>query len=145
MGGFGWHGIGPLVLVDGNMDSDAYINILSNHFIPWVRNYPSSVFQQDGAPCYTSSCSTWWMSTHGIQVLDWVAQSPDLNPIVNLWDHLNRQVRKRKLLPQTKQALIAVIQEEWRNIRLEMLRNLITSLPHRTDAVIETKGGNTKY
>jgi hypothetical protein len=144
-GCFGWHGTGPLVLVDGNMDSDAYINVLANHFIPWVRNYPDSVFQQDGAPCHTSSYSTWWMSTHGIRVLDWVAQSPDLNPIENLWNHLDRQVRKRKPLPQTKQELITAIQEEWRNISLEMLQNLITSLPHRTDAVIKAKGGNTKY
>ena len=36
------------------------------------------------------------MSTHGIRTLDWVAQSPDLNPIENLWNHLDRQVRKRK-------------------------------------------------
>lgn len=144
-GCFGWHGTGPLVLVDGNMDSDAYINVLANHFIPWVRNYPDSVFQQDGAPCHTSSYSTWWMSTHGIRVLDWVAQSPDLNPIENLWNHLDRQVRKRKPLPQTKQELITAIQEEWRNISLEMLQNLITNLPHRTDAVIKAKGGNTKY
>ena len=80
------------------MDSEAYINInvLANYFIPWVRNYPDSVFQQDRA-------------LDVIRNLDWAAQSPDLNPIVNLWDHLNRQVRKRKLLPQTKQELIAAI------------------------------------
>ena len=144
-GRFSWNGIGPLVLVDGNMDSEAYINVLANNFIPWVRDYPDSVFQQDGAPCHTSSYSTWWMSTHGIRTLDWVAQSPDLNPIENLWNHLDRQVRKRKPLPQTKQDLITAIQEEWSNISLEMLQNLIMSLPHRIEAVIKAKGGNTKY
>jgi len=85
------------------------------------------------------------MSTHGIRTLDWVAQSPDLNPIENLWNHLDRQVRKRKPLPQTKQDLITAIQEEWSNISLEMLQNLIMSLPHRIEAVIKAKGGNTKY
>ena len=144
-GCFSWNGIGPLVLVDGNMDSEAYINVLANNFIPWVRDYPDSVFQQDGAPCHTSSYSTWWMSTHGIRTLDWVAQSPDLNPIENLWNHLDRQVRKRKPLPQTKQDLITAIQEEWSNISLEMLQNLIMSLPHRIEAVIKAKSGNTKY
>ncbi len=44
-GCFGWHGIGPLVVVDGNINSDDYINILANHFIPWVNNYPNSIFQ----------------------------------------------------------------------------------------------------
>ena len=74
------------------------------------------------------------MSTHGIRTLDWVAQSSDLNPIENLWNHLDHQVRKRKPLPQTKQDLITAIQEEWS-----------MSLPHRIEAVIKAKGGNTKY
>ena len=41
-GCFGWHGVGPLVVVDGNMNSDDYINILANHFIPWVKFYISA-------------------------------------------------------------------------------------------------------
>jgi len=32
-GCFGWHGVEPLVVVEGNMNSDDYINILANHFI----------------------------------------------------------------------------------------------------------------
>ncbi|GET51079.1 transposable element Tcb1 transposase [Rhizophagus irregularis DAOM 181602=DAOM 197198] len=48
-GCFSWHGVGPLVVVEGNMNSDDYVNILANYFIPWVNNYPNSIFQQDGA------------------------------------------------------------------------------------------------
>ena len=59
------------------MDSNDYINILVGHFIPWVNNYPNSIFQQDKAP---SNYSVWWMKkTHEIPILDWVAQSPNLN------------------------------------------------------------------
>ncbi|CAB5383125.1 unnamed protein product [Rhizophagus irregularis] len=94
------------------MNSDDYVNILANHFIPWVNNYPSSIFQQDGASCYTSNYSIWWMRTHNVPMLDWMAQSPDLNPIENLWDHLDHQIRKRKPLPKSKQELISVVQEE---------------------------------
>ncbi|CAJ0758085.1 4351_t:CDS:2, partial [Entrophospora sp. SA101] len=54
-GCFGWHGVGPLIVVEGNMDSNDYINILAGHFIPWVNNYPNSIFQQDKAPCHTSN------------------------------------------------------------------------------------------
>ncbi|CAH1768419.1 13365_t:CDS:2, partial [Entrophospora sp. SA101] len=53
---FGWHGVRPLIVVEGNMDSNDYINILAGHFIPWVNNYPNSIFQQDKAPCHTSNC-----------------------------------------------------------------------------------------
>ncbi|CAI2193162.1 11018_t:CDS:2, partial [Funneliformis geosporum] len=34
-GCFGWHGVRPLVVIEGSMDSDTYINILANYFIPW--------------------------------------------------------------------------------------------------------------
>ena len=124
-GCFSWDGVGPLVVVEGNMDSDDYVNILANNFIPWVSNYPNSIFQQDGASCHTSSYSVWWMRTHNIPTLDWVAQSPDLNLIENLWDHLDCQVRKRKPLPKSKQELINVVKEEWRKISIETLHHLI--------------------
>ena len=58
-GYFGWYGVGPLVIIKGNMDFDNYINILANNFIPWVNNYPNSIFQQDGASYYTSTYSIW--------------------------------------------------------------------------------------
>jgi transposase len=144
-GCFGWHGVGPLVVVEGNMNSDDYVNVLAKFFIPWVSNYPNSVFQQDGAPCHTSSYSVWWMSTHDIPILDWVAQSPDLNPIENLWNYLDYQVRKRKPLPKSKQELINAIKEEWKKISIETLHSLILSLPNRINAVIKAKGGHTKY
>src|SRR5271154_5891239 len=89
LGYFGWHGVGPLVVVDGNMNSDGYVNILANNFVSWVSNYPDSIFQQDGTSCHTSFYSVWWMTTHNIPILDWVVQSPDLNLIKNLWNYLD--------------------------------------------------------
>ncbi|CAB4385965.1 unnamed protein product [Rhizophagus irregularis] len=144
-GVLGWHGVGPLIVVEGNMDSDEYVNILDNHFISWVDNYPNSIFQQDGASCHTSTYTVWWMRTHNIPILDWVAQSPDLNPIENLWNHLDSQVRKRKPVPRSKQELIEVIQDEWRKITIETCQRLILSMPNRVKAVIKAKGGHTKY
>ncbi|CAI2191220.1 15989_t:CDS:2, partial [Funneliformis geosporum] len=45
-GCFGWHKVRPLVVVEGSMNSDDYINILSNSFIPWISNYPSYIFSK---------------------------------------------------------------------------------------------------
>jgi hypothetical protein len=73
------------------------------------------------------------------------SQSPDLNPIEHLWDHLNRQVRKRNTLPTSLPALAAALQEEWAAIPLEVVRKLIRSMSSRTAAVIKAKGRHTSY
>ena len=41
---FSWHKVNPLIVVNKNMDSDSYINILANNFILWISNYPNSIF-----------------------------------------------------------------------------------------------------
>ncbi|RGB22589.1 hypothetical protein C1646_634059, partial [Rhizophagus diaphanus] len=56
---FSWYEVGPLVVIDENINSDDYINILANHFISWVNNYPGFIIQQDGASYYTSNYSIW--------------------------------------------------------------------------------------
>ncbi len=42
------------------------------------------IFQQDLAPAHTAKSTRSWLNDHGVGVLDWPANSPDLN-IENLW------------------------------------------------------------
>jgi len=144
-GCFSWNGVGSLVPVEETMDSDVYVNVLSKHLIPWFHHYPNSLFLQDGPGCHTSHYATWWLKTHSIPVLEWVAQSPDLNPIENLWDHLDSKIQKRNSLPKSKKELIAIAQEEWADISLETLQHLILSLPQPVKAIIKAGGRHTKY
>ncbi len=39
------------------------------------------IFQQDLAPAHTAKCTKSWFNDHGVTVLDWLANSPELNPI----------------------------------------------------------------
>ncbi len=39
------------------------------------------IFQQDLAPAHTAKSIKSWLNDHGVGVLDWPDNSPDLNPI----------------------------------------------------------------
>ncbi len=51
------------------------------------------IFQQDLAPAHTAKGTKSWFNDHGVTVLDWLANSPDLNPIENLWSIVKRKMR----------------------------------------------------
>ncbi len=42
------------------------------------------IFQQDLAPAHTAKGTGSWLNDHGVTVLDWPANSPDLNHIENI-------------------------------------------------------------
>lgn len=148
-GCFSWWGVGPLVLIEGTLDQNGYVNLMSNHLVPYLRKVDKQcsgvIFQEDNAPCHVAEYTSWWQQTHSINRMSWPAQSPDLNPIEHLWDHLDRQIRKRRPSPTSSAVLAAVLQDEWGRIPLDVLRNLMGSMPTRVAAVIKAKGWHTSY
>ena len=44
---------------------------------------------QDGAPCYTAKSIKTFLANESIELLDWSGNSPDMNPIENLWEQVN--------------------------------------------------------
>ena len=75
----------------------------------------------------------------------WPAQSPDLNPIEHLWNHLKLRLEEYEEAPRGMKELWERIDEEWNKIEPEVCQNLIESMPRRLEADIKTKGGHTKY
>ncbi len=53
------------------------------------------IFQQDLAPAHTAKRTKSWLNDHGVGVLDWPENSPDLNLINNLWGIVKRKMRNR--------------------------------------------------
>ena len=76
-------------------------------------------------------------------LMDWPANSPDLNPIKNLWNIVKRNVEKR--MPQNQQDLSHFMVEEWNAIPKTTLINLVQSMKCRCDLVIKSNGERISY
>ncbi len=92
------------------------------------------IFQQDLAPVHTAKITKSWLNGHDVGVLDWPANSPDLNPIENQ--------NKR---PKNADELKATVKETWASIPPQQCHKLISSMPRRIEGVIKAKGAPTKY
>ncbi len=93
------------------------------------------IFQQDLAPAHTAKSTKSWLNDHGVGVLDWPANSPDLNPIENIWGIVKRKMRNTR--PKNTDDLKATVKETWASIPPQQCHKLITSMPHRIEAVIK--------
>ena len=75
--------------------------------------------------------------------MDWPPQSPDLNPIEQMWEHLDCLLRQS---PQTSaQATWLFLEKTWSEIAPAVLEVYIDSMERRCKAVIAAKRGHTKY
>ena len=102
-------------------------------------------FQEDNVPIYTAKIAKKWKNDNNIKSLPWPAQSSDLNPIENLWDELERRVRKHNSLPKNQNNLWEILQEEWLKLDEDICKNLVDSMPCCISAVIANKDNPTKY
>ena len=57
-----------------------------------------------------------WLERNKLRVLDWPAQSPDLNPIEHLWEHLERRLVDYEAMPSGVHELWERVQVEWERI-----------------------------
>lgn len=140
--------LGPLVLCpEGRMNATKYCSVLEEHFLSfWHSLDYGSVFMEDGAPPHRAKYTKNWQEDHGIISMDWPAQSPDLNPIENVWQQLKTAIEKRSPRAKTKADLLIALQEEWVKLaEKKTLATLIASMPKHVKLVIDSNGMPTKY
>ena len=143
------HGVGQLQRIHSIMDRFVYCNILSQSLLGTLDkldlNRSSLYFQQDGDRKHTAAYTMGWLEDQGFDVLGWCPNSPDMNIIENLWDHLDRMVRSRDPLPRNLDELWEALKEEWANIDQGYIDSLYASLPNRVRELLKANGGETHY
>ena len=99
---------------------------------------------QDNDPKHTAKFTKAWMVENmPNKKIDWPSQSPDINPIENLfaWVKLNLIKRRPKNITQLKEELTAL----WENINSDFLENYWLSMPRRCQLVIDNDGHKINY
>ncbi len=84
--------------VEGKSVEDFYQDILEQFMLPSADQLfkdADFIFQQDLAPAHTAKSTKSWLNDYGVGVLDWPANSPDLN-IENLWGIVKRKMRNKR-------------------------------------------------
>ncbi len=77
-------GVGPLCFLKSTINAAIYQEILEHFMLPSADKFYGDadlIFQQDLTPAHTAKGTKSWFNDHGVTVLDWPANSPDLNPI----------------------------------------------------------------
>lgn len=136
-----------LQFVSNKMKSIDYIDVLKLSLLPYLRKFRrlKLVFQQDNARIHVSRESNEWFKAEKINVLDWPACSPDLNPMENLWAIMVRNIYDGNRQYDTVENLKTAIKDAWSRITSDTINNLCQSLNTRIFQVINRSGSMTDY
>ena len=137
------------------MKAKDYHRIVTGQVLPELRRSSSQqpelawLYQHDKASIHTARECTAYLkkreAAEGFQVLEWPSNSPDLNPIENLWSFLNLQLKNRPEKPTSKEELWGQLEEEWKKLAGYLLGSLVDSMPQRCQDVIAARGGATRH
>ncbi len=109
-------GVGPLCFLKSTVNAAVYQEILEHFMLASAdKLYGDAdfIFQQDLAPAHTAKGTKSWFNDHGVT---WPANSPDLNPVDNLWGIVKRKMRDTRL--NNAADLKATIKETWASLHL---------------------------
>jgi transposase len=145
-----WDGRGPMLFLRGGVDQEVYKDILRNQVLPHCvemldENGVAQTFMDDGASCHDAQSVIDYCATVGIQRPYWPPNSPDMNPIEYIWGWIKHYLTNLKPVPGSLAEVEAAVIEFYEKIDYQSIRALFHSMTARVSALLEARGGNTKY
>ena len=127
------------------MNGDRYMGVLQDKLFPFMKFHGCSHFLQDGAPCHKSKKVMALLNQQEFQVMDWPGNSPDLNPIENVWAEMKRKLKKDHMITSLP-LLIRAIKMMWvRDLPPKYFKKLAESMPRRLQKCLANNGHASGY
>ncbi len=103
------------------------------------------IFMQDNVPCHKTRKVISFLERKRIPTLDWAPQSPDFNPIENIWNIIKTRRYKKFGVPRSKVELIEQIFKIWEKLTVDDAENCIGNMERRFQEVVPMNGRPTRY
>ena len=117
-----------IYFIDGNLKAQRYRDeILRPIIVTFIRRH-HLLFQHNNALPHVARICTQFLEAVNVPVLPWPAHSPNMSPIENVWDAINRPARQSAPVPANIQHLHIAIEDEWDNIPQATINRLINSM-----------------
>lgn len=147
-GCFSNKGFGTLFLFTENLNAEKMNKIYQKALLPSAKQWyfktnESWILQEDNDSKHRSRACSEWKAQSGVLTLDWPSQSPDANPIENVWALMKMQLHRRK--PCNLGQLSRQIRNIWRSFPIEYAEKLVESMNRRCQAIIDNAGDWTCY
>ncbi|HWY33658.1 MAG TPA: transposase [Nitrosopumilaceae archaeon] len=147
-GCFSEKGFGNICCFTNNLNADLLYTIYKTTLLPsagifFGKHNHSWILQEDNDPKHTSKKAQKWRTDNQVKRISWPSQSPDLNPMENVWAVLKANVSNHK--PTSTKELIRIIQKEWKKLDKTFAENLVLSMKNRISLVLSNKGDHILY
>ena len=149
----GTHMRSKLYFFNTNMDAELYQKVIKSRLradrITFSPDCPVTLpqryhFLQDNAKPHKAKESMAKLAELvNNRIIEHPAQSPDLNPLEDLWSYLDRKVKAANI--KSIQGLKQTLTHEWENLPWSYIRDSVKSMPRRLVECVELAGGRTHY
>ena len=140
--------VGPFREQEGVKLTPHTCQFLKSFLKPWLEEIPLSrlrnlIYMHDNAPSRAAKATTQYLESTGFKnktIMIWLSNSPDLNPIENLWSIVKRRVNADGKQYSSKDALWEAIKEAADSITRSLIRKLTESVNERLFDIIRLNG-----
>jgi transposase len=135
-----------VVLPPGRRSATDFVDLVyDGPLLEFLDEFIDPTLMEDGAPVHRSNAPKEWRQQHGLNKMVWPAQSPDMNPIENLWMQMKDRVTKQHKTSMSLETFTESIIQSWEAITVEQIDKLVMTMPTRVRTLMKNNGKSTRW